>query len=179
MAQKGSLLAIRATTHSACQAAKRPPIVKPKVSRVTSGYGGIVIQSSQVRLSRKISEPLPPEFYKPLSSHQALAEIPATSHLGNYICCSALWMQSHLSLSLWLRGGSNNEIIRSGEISRSKHRNQLEASFDLSTRLHITKWETDWTRASSDIEISGPEKKITFGGTAQNKLIKRLQNCPM
>ena len=38
-----------------------------------------------------------------------------------------------------LRGGSNNEIIRSGEISRSKHRNQLEASFDLSTRLHITK----------------------------------------
>ena len=89
---------------------------------------------------RKISKPLPPEFYKPLSSHQALAEIPATSHLENYICCSALSMQSRLSLSLWLRGGSNNEIIRSGEISRSKHRNQREASFDLSTHLHVTKW---------------------------------------
>ena len=62
---------------------------------------------------RKISKPLPPEFYKPLSSHQSLAKIPATSLLGNYICCSALWMQSHLSLSLWLRGGSNNEIIHS------------------------------------------------------------------
>ena len=89
---------------------------------------------------RKISEPLPPEFYKPLSSHQALPEIPATSHLGNYICCSALCMQSHLSLSLWLRGGSNNEIIHSAEISRSKHRNQLVDSFDISTLLHVTKW---------------------------------------
>ena len=38
---------------TACQAAKRPPIGKPKVSRVTSGYGGLMIQLSQVRLSQR------------------------------------------------------------------------------------------------------------------------------
>ena len=35
------------------QAAKRPPIGKPKVSRVTSGYGGLMIPLSQFRLTKK------------------------------------------------------------------------------------------------------------------------------
>ena len=35
------------------RAAKRPPTGKPKVSRVTSGYGGLMIPLSRDRLSRK------------------------------------------------------------------------------------------------------------------------------
>ena len=48
----------RATLGNRCRktarrAAKRPPTGKPKVSRVTSGYGGLMIQMSRVRLSQK------------------------------------------------------------------------------------------------------------------------------
>ena len=36
---------------TACRASKRPATVKPKLSRVTSGYGGLMIPLSRVRLS--------------------------------------------------------------------------------------------------------------------------------
>ena len=35
------------------RAAKRPPTGKPKLSRVTSGYGGLTIPLSQIRLTLK------------------------------------------------------------------------------------------------------------------------------
>ena len=38
---------------TACQAAKRPPTGKPKVSRVTSRYGDVMIPLSRVRLRPK------------------------------------------------------------------------------------------------------------------------------
>ena len=38
---------------TARRAAKRPPTGKPKVSRVTSGYGGLMIPLSRVRLTPK------------------------------------------------------------------------------------------------------------------------------
>ena len=38
---------------TARRAAERPPTGKPKLSRVTSGYGGLMIPLSRVRLTRK------------------------------------------------------------------------------------------------------------------------------
>ena len=38
---------------TACRVAKRPPTGKPKVSRITSGYGGVVIPLSRDRPSQK------------------------------------------------------------------------------------------------------------------------------
>ena len=38
---------------TARRAAKRPPTGKPKLSRVTSGYGGLMIPLSRVRLTPK------------------------------------------------------------------------------------------------------------------------------
>ena len=40
--------------HKTAGVAKRPPTGIPKLSRVTSGYGGLMIPLSQIRLTPKI-----------------------------------------------------------------------------------------------------------------------------
>ena len=52
LSPKGVILGNRGH-ETVCRAAKRPPTGKPKVSRVTSGYGGLMIPLSRDRLSRK------------------------------------------------------------------------------------------------------------------------------
>ena len=52
LSPKGVILGNRGH-ETVCRAAKRPHTGKPKVSRVTSGYGGLMIPLSRVRLTPK------------------------------------------------------------------------------------------------------------------------------